>query len=109
MTHAAKSVDVRGPQGWPAKVIRVHPGDIVVVHLSEQAGSTGYAWHIAGPNSSLKLIDEKIGKPVSDAIGAPYDHAFRFKVTQAGTAQARFRLTRATSDTAKELTLKVQA
>lgn len=92
---AGRTVDVYGPDGLPTTPVPVRVGDILVVHLKEQAGSTGYAWSIQSTPDNLTFIEDVVGSPESSAIGAPYDHAFRLRVTGSGTATVSFSLRRA--------------
>jgi predicted secreted protein len=91
---AGRTVEVRGPVGLPTTPVPVRVGDTLVVHLKEQAGSTGYAWFVRALPGNLTLVGDVVGPPESSAIGAPTDHAFRFRVTGSGTAKLSLSLLR---------------
>jgi predicted secreted protein len=92
---AAGIVDLHGPDGLPSEVA-VKVGGLLVVHLKEQAGSTGYSWTTQEVPTVLRPVnDQVISRPSpSGMTGVPDEHVFTFAVTEAGTGQLSFALLR---------------
>jgi predicted secreted protein len=107
---SGRTVEVHGPDGLPATPIPVRVGDILVVHLREQAGSTGYSWSAGLPGAGLVPIGEQAGPPETSALGAPTEHSFSFRVTREGDAALEFSLRRPWEEApAQEITVSVAA
>lgn len=91
----ARTVDVRGPQGLP-KSVAVKVGDTLVVHLAEQAGSTGYSWAAVRTPKNLTAAGNTVvpGPGAPDVVGAAGEHVFTFRVGAAGSGMLLFALNR---------------
>ncbi|HET9655775.1 MAG TPA: protease inhibitor I42 family protein [Kineosporiaceae bacterium] len=88
-----RTVEVSGPGKLPAGPVQARVGDRVVVHLTEQAGSTGYSWSATTVPAGLTPAGDTV-VPGPAVPGAPGEHTFTFQVTQAGTGTLKFTLAR---------------
>lgn len=91
--HPARQIDVRGPEGLPKKPVALRVGDRIVVHLREQAGSTGYSWMARSVPKSLRAAGDKV-HPGAGIPGAVEEHTFTFRATRAGSGTLTFSLRR---------------
>lgn len=92
-TPLAPVVDVHGPDGLPGRPVEVDAGNILAVHLTEQAGSTGYSWSPAKVPGNLTLVgDTYVAGP--SVPGAPGYHIFTFRVKGPGEGTLSFGLAR---------------
>jgi predicted secreted protein len=92
-------IDVFGPSKAPNKPVLVSVGDELVVHLTEQAGSTGYSWFSAGVPEILTATGDQVIPSVtppgeSSPVGAPGEHVFTFTVVGSGAGKVTFTLRR---------------
>ena len=95
----AGRIDVFGPSKAPNKPVLVSVGDELVVHLTEQAGSTGYSWFSAGMPEILTATGDQVIPSVtppgeSPRPGAPGEHVFTFTVVGSGAGKVTFTLRR---------------
>jgi predicted secreted protein len=108
-TVTSRTVDVYGPEKLPTTPVQMRVGDKLVVHLTEQAGSTGYSWAATSTPKNLSVVgDETL--PGADMPGAAGEHTFTYQVSKAGTGRLSFSLRRPWESTpATTVTLAVAA
>ena len=89
----ASTVDVYGPDKLPTAPVEVDTGNTLAVHLTEQAGSTGYSWSPADVPDNLSLTGESFvaGSAMPGSVG---QHIFTFRVNGAGQTTLTFKLAR---------------
>lgn len=83
-----------GPDSLPTTPIGIRKGGELLVHLDEQAGSTGLSWsptHL--PTNLTELYDEVVDG--GGALGSPTDHVFRYRVSIAHNGSLSFALRKA--------------
>jgi inhibitor of cysteine peptidase len=68
------------------KAVGVHPGDELVVRLSENP-TTGYRWHIDRADGPLHLETDAYHPAPSVQIGSGGVREFRFRAAAAGSAR----------------------
>jgi predicted secreted protein len=66
----------------------------LVVHLSEQAGSTGYSWTATATPSAAKQVGEDTVPPTSTLLGAAGEHVFTYRMVSPGAGSLGFALVR---------------
>lgn len=92
-TTDARRVDIFGPRGLPATPVTVATGGELVVHLQEQAGSTGYSWSPTDVPDNVTLKGESSGTGPT-APGSVGEHIFTFRVNRDGQGTLSFNLAR---------------
>jgi predicted secreted protein len=97
---AGRRIDVYGPDRLPTTPVQVTVGSELVVHLDEQAGSTGYSWSVQMTGTSLTKTGEKVTSPSNGLVGAVGEHAFMFRGVRSGSVQMVFTLARPWETTA---------
>jgi len=96
--QSARRVEISNPERLGGKPVLVRVGDEVVVHLSEQAGSTGYAWSVVTVPEILASAGDKVTGPPENPsrplVGAPGTHSFAFRAVASGTGRLSVALRR---------------
>lgn len=97
-TQSARRVEISNPERLGGKPVLVRVGDEVVVHLSEQAGSTGYSWSAVTVPEILSSAGDKVTGPPENPsrplVGAPGTHSFSFRAVAPGTGRLSLALRR---------------
>lgn len=81
---AHRTITVNGPDGLLTGPVKAHVGDRLVVHLSEQSGSTGYSWSPARIPDNLTLTGDSYVPGQFDLDGAAGERILSFRVDDPG-------------------------
>ncbi|HEY6793164.1 MAG TPA: protease inhibitor I42 family protein [Kineosporiaceae bacterium] len=84
---------VHAPQDLPAGAVTARTGDLLMISLDEQAGSTGFSWSPATLPAGFRLVEEAT-VPGARMPGSVGQHVFTIQVTRPGSADLTFTLAR---------------
>jgi predicted secreted protein len=101
-------VELFGPEKLPTTPVALKAGQKLVVHLREQAGSTGFSWSATSVPANLTLLKDDVVEGVG-APGAAGEHNFTFQAARSGDGKIEFVLRRpwAGGETAQRVGLGV--
>ncbi len=95
----APPVEVFRPERLRGTAVAVRLGEEIIIHLDEQAGSTGHSWSAVIIPHTLAPVGDEVSSPparpgVLSGVGMSGEHRFTFRGVRPGTARLGFALRR---------------